>query len=385
MKTNERVVIIGASDLQLPLIEKAKEMGLETHVFAWAAGDVGETAADHFYPISIIETDRILEECRRIKPSAVVTIASDLAAVTVNKVANALGLPANPPETAVIAANKYEMRKAFMQANLPVPAFVRAGVEDDLTPVYDMDLPVIVKPTDRSGSRGIYKLTSLEMLKEKVSASCGESFEKKAIIEEYIEGEEYSCECISQDGIHHFLAVTKKFTTGAPHFIETGHLEPAGLSNETCEKVKETVFKALDALHVRCGASHTEFKINEKTGEIRLIETGARMGGDCIGSDLVRLSTGYDFVKMVIDTGLGRPIDWTRQKPEKAAAVRYIMNGKDLEHYQKLSGSCPEHIVRASQIHFEDTRVITDSSRRFGFYIVKADTGEEACRLAGLA
>ena len=147
--------------------------------------------------------------------------------------------------------------------------------------------------------------------------------------------------------------------------------------------MKETVFKALDALHVRCGASHTEFKINE-SGEIRLIETGARMGGDCIGSDLVRLSTGYDFVKMVIDTGLGRPIDWTAQKQEKAAAVRYIMNEKDLLHYQDLEGNCPGCIVRASRIHYDGAQTVTDSSRRFGFYIVRGENREEACHLADL-
>ena len=385
MSRNNRIAIIGASDLQLPLIERAKQMGFETHVFAWAAGDVGEKAADHFYPVSIVEVDRILEECRRIRPEAVVSIASDLAAITVNKVANALGLPANPPETALIATNKYEMREAFQRAGLPVPAFVKRGAEDDLSPVYDMNLPVIVKPTDRSGSRGIYKLTSFDSLREKVACACGESFEKKAIIEEYIEGEEYSCECISQNGIHHFLAITKKYTTGAPHFIETGHLEPAPLSSEMYERVKETVYKALDALHIKCGASHTEFKIDEKTGEIRLIETGARMGGDCIGSDLVRLSTGYDFVKMVIDTGLGRPIDWTKEPSEKAAAVRYIMNEKDLEHFEELSKGAADHIVRDSNIHFDGGRTVTDSSTRFGFYILKAETIEEACRLASLS
>ena len=86
------IAIIGASDLQLPLIEKAKEMGLETHVFAWAAGDVGEQAADVFYPVSITETDEITDICRKIAPCAVVSIASDLAAITVNRAANALGL-----------------------------------------------------------------------------------------------------------------------------------------------------------------------------------------------------------------------------------------------------------------------------------------------------
>ena len=380
------IAIIGASDLQLPLIEKAKEMGLETHVFAWAAGDVGEQAADVFYPVSITETDEITDICRKIAPCAVVSIASDLAAITVNRAANALGLPANPPETALIATNKYEMRRTFLEAGIPVPAFVRVGPGEDCKEIRRMRLPVIVKPTDRSGSRGIFKLESFDGLEESIASSCAESFEGKAIVEEFIRGDEYSCECISENGVHRCLALTKKFTTGAPHFIEIGHLEPAGLEAETAGRVREQVFRALDALHVRVGASHSEFRVDPETGEIRLIEIGARMGGDCIGSDLVRLSTGVDFVKAVIQAGMGEPADLTPAPHAAAAAVRYLMNRQDYEDYRTLCMAHPEAIVRRSAMHPEEMGAdVTDSSRRFGFYIAAGDAPEELCRMLHLA
>ena len=82
----KKIVIIGANDFQNQLILKAKEMGFETHVFAWQDGSIGEKTADYFYPISIVETDAILEKCREIQPDAVTTIASDLANITVSKV-----------------------------------------------------------------------------------------------------------------------------------------------------------------------------------------------------------------------------------------------------------------------------------------------------------
>lgn len=372
---SKKIAIIGASDLQLPLILKAKEMGYETHVFAWAAGDVGETAADHFYPISITEIDQILDVCRQIKPDAVASIASDLAAITVNRVANALGLPANPEETAVIATNKYEMRKTFRAAGIPVPSFFRVGTADNLAEVKKMKLPVIVKPTDRSGSRGIFKLNNWDELEQAVAVSCEESFEKKAIVEEYIEGEEYSCECVSQDGAHHFLAITKKYTTGAPHFIEIGHMEPSGLPDEICDAVKAHVFRALDALHVRCGASHSEFKVTPE-GEIRLIEIGARMGGDCIGSDLVKLSTGYDFVKMTVQAAAGEKIDLVQGEHYPIAAVRYIMNQKDYLNYQNLKSKIPECIIRESSVRYQENQAVTDSSKRFGFYLIAGNDPE---------
>ena len=88
----KRIAIIGASYLQAPLIQKAKSMGIETHVFAWAAGDIGEDLADYFYPISIQDKERILETCRALNIDGVCSIASDLAAVTVNYVAMKLSL-----------------------------------------------------------------------------------------------------------------------------------------------------------------------------------------------------------------------------------------------------------------------------------------------------
>ena len=75
----KKIVIIVANSFQNRLILKAKEMGYETHVFAWKCGDIGENTADHFYPISIVEKERILAECKKIKPQAIASIASDLA------------------------------------------------------------------------------------------------------------------------------------------------------------------------------------------------------------------------------------------------------------------------------------------------------------------
>ena len=102
----KKIVIIGANDFQNQLILKAKEMGFETHVFAWKEGAVGERTADYFYPISIVETEQILEKCREIKPDAVASIASDLANITVSKVASGQGLTCNNQEIIRLSTKK---------------------------------------------------------------------------------------------------------------------------------------------------------------------------------------------------------------------------------------------------------------------------------------
>lgn len=363
------LAIIGASYLQLPLIEKARQLGYITHVFAWECGDVGETAADHFYPISIVEKDAILETCRKIGICGICSIASDLAMLTVNYVADALGLPGNSLDATRKSTNKHLMRRAFEQGADPSPRSVLVTDETDLSAL-SLSYPVIVKPTDRSGSRGIYKLESAGNLADAVRAAMAEGFEKKVLIEEFAQGQEYSVEYISFAGKHHFLALTLKDTTGAPRFIETGHMQPAPVDDETLQRVKAVIAHALDSLGITTGASHSEIKIDDK-GDIRIIEIGGRMGGDCIGSDLVHYSTGYDFVKMVIDTACGQEPDLKCVYEPHPAAVKFIFTQEDLAEFEELRRREPHRILRIVDLHPENIGHITDSSNRAGCYIYR--------------
>lgn len=373
----KKIAIIGANDFQNQLILCAKRMGYETHVFAWECGDVGEKTADHFYPISIVEKEQILETCRQIRPDGVASIASDLASITVNYVAEKLGLPCNGIESSLLATNKHLMRQAFAAQGLPSPKSVQVGTDGqvDLT---GFTYPLIVKPTDRSGSRGIFKITDPAQLPQAIAAAREQSFEDKALVEEFAEGREYSIEYLSWEGEHHFLACTKKYTTGAPHFIETGHIQPAyDLSDETVGEIQKLVPRILDTLGVRYGASHTELKVDD-AGRIRIIETGARMGGDCIGSDLVYISTGYDFCKMVVQTACGEKPSLQREHPGKIAAVRFIFTQADLDNLEWVKRCHGEALYRVSDIAPFDAHEIGDSSSRYGYYLLAMKDWEEA-------
>ena len=375
------IAIIGANSFQNRLILKAKEMGYETHVFAWKSGDIGERTADYFYPISITEKEHILEKCKEIKPKAIVSIASDLAVTTVNYVANELGLTSNDPKDSQICTNKYEMRKAFEKAGVKVPKYREVSIGDEIN-IDNFKMPVIVKPTDRSGSRGITKVTDIYEINDAVKKSAELSFEKKAIIEEFIEGNEYSCECISYHGKHTCLAITKKYTTGAPNFIETGHMQPSDLSDEIIAEVKDEVFKALDALHVKNGPSHSEFKV-DSDGNIGIIEIGARMGGDCIGSDLVKISTGYDFLKLTIDVALGKEPVLERVCEPKIAVIKFIFTKEDLDKLDKIKDEFSDSIYYISEMSDFNHKIV-DSSSRVGYYILQCKDEEELEKIKAL-
>lgn len=362
------LAIIGASYLQLPLIEKAKEMGFTTHVFAWAANDVGEEAADYFYPISITEKDEIAEKCEKIGIVGVCSIGSDLAAIAVNYIADKLGLPGNSLQCTAKSTNKHLMRLAFEENCDPSPRSILVDEQTDLASL-NLSYPVIVKPTDRSGSRGIYKLESSDGLEEAVRASMREGFEKKALVEEFAEGEEYSVEGLSYQGKHHILAMTKKYTTGAPHFIETGHLEPAPVTDELFERVKSVVTHALDTLEIKNSASHSEVKIDDN-GAIRIIEIGGRMGGDCIGSDLVHYSTGIDYVRAVIQVACGIEPDLTPDIDPFPVEVKFIFTEEDVNEMQRLQRT--DRFVKLVAYYPENIGSTTDSSNRAGCYILRA-------------
>ena len=363
-----KLAIIGANDFQRQLILKAREMKLETHVFAWEDGAVGKECADYFYPISIIEKEKILKECQKIKIDGICSIASDLAVLTVDYIAEKMGLNANSVHCSHIATNKFAMRNAFKSNGDPIPKYaeVELGKTYDIS---DFKYPLIVKPTDRSGSRGITKITEESQLVDAIKDACAESFEHKAMIEEFVEGKEYSVECISFHGKHVLLAVTEKLTTGAPHFIETGHNQPALISQEVLNQIKSIIYHALDSLNITEGASHSEIKIDKK-GLIKIIEIGSRMGGDCIGSDLVRISTGYDFTKMVIDVALGKEPEFKKIAEPEKACVRFLFSEDDVMECETMLQKGWTLERKYIEKAFDD-HMITDSSSRYGYYIMK--------------
>lgn len=366
----KKLAIIGASYLQNPLIIKAKSMGIETHVFAWAANDIGEKSADFFYPISITEKEEILKKCIEIKIDGICSIASDLAVVTVNYVAVNMGLVGNSLECTRCSTNKYYMRECFRKNGDPSPRSILVESIKDIEGKM-LQYPIIVKSIDRSGSRGITKLENSDGLNNAISYAIQQGFVKKALVEEFVSGDEYSIECISWKGTHYFLAMTKKYTTGAPHFIEMGHLEPAPVNDELLRKVKQIVFRALNSLKIVNGASHTEVKIDGE--KINIIEIGGRMGGDCIGSHLVEMSTGIDFVKAVIQIALNEKPDLHQNHIGKVAAIRYIFNKEDVQSFNKIKAEHPEYII-ASQVEDLFDKEVTDSSNRYGYYLLMADT-----------
>lgn len=364
----KKIAIIGGSYLQLPAVQKAKELGYEVHCFSWADGAVCAEIADYFYDISIVEKERILEKCQEIGIDGITTIASDVAVLTVNYVAEQMGLIGNPDEYSTIVTNKYEMRKCFSENAVPSPRFTIADNNDTYN-IAGFCFPLIVKPTDRSGSRGVEKVLDPLQLDKAIIRAKEESFCNAAIIEEYVTGREVSVESISYNGDHYVLQITDKVTTGAPYFVELEHHQPSSLDDTIQNRIREIVQKALDALNIRYGASHSELKITDD-GDIRVIEIGARMGGDFIGSNLVQLSTGYDFLGATIKVAMGE-FEVPQIIEHNYSGVYFL--SKETEHLKSIIEhwqNYPE--IEEAEITDSELRNIECSADRSGYLIYKS-------------
>ena len=360
------LTIVGASYLQRPLVEKAKEMGLRTICFAWAEGAVCRDLVDVFYPISIVEKEQILAICQQERIDGICTIASDVAAPTVAYVAEQMGLIANTYKASLCANNKRLMRQAFVLADVPCPQHMCVTTMDINMIQNQMTLPLIVKPSDRSGSLAVNKITDWAQLPSAIQEAQKVSFCGEAMVEEFIEGREISVEFISYQGQHYPLQITDKVTTGAPHFVELEHHQPSTLSDAMYTTIYAITERALHALGITNGASHAEYKITDD-GRIYIMEIGARMGGDFIGSDLVQLSTGYDFVRGVIEVALGQFVAPVITKSVHAGVYFLSAEVPIVADYIQQAQQYPA-IVR-SECTDATLQHVTCSAERSGYFI----------------
>ena len=369
-----KIAIIRANYLQLPLVSKALELGHDTICFAWEDGAVAKEICTRFYPISVLEKEKILDVCKKEKIDAILTIASDVAMPTVSYVAKKLNLVANTIETTLKATNKHEMRVALKKHKLKVPNFIKVTDYHTIS-IKDFNFPIISKPVDSSGSKGVQIIREKKDVENSVIEAFQYGLSKEVILEEFIKGKEISVETISFKGEHTILTKTEKVTSGPPNFVELEQHQPyhGGVLES---QINEISLKALNALGIEFGASHIELLITSKN-EIYIIELGGRMGGDFIGSHLVELSTGYDFLKGVIDVALGcfsKPnLTW-----QKKYSGVYFLSSKTLWVAEMINS------YKTSAVAFEKGKYKTElkcSGDRFGYFIYQANDIEEVKKI----
>lgn len=389
----KKIMILGASILQLPAIEKAINMGLQVIAVDMNPEAVGFSVEGvQREVISTIDTPAVLEAARRHQIDGIMTLATDMPMRTVAVVARELNLVGITDDTAVKATNKAFMREALQADGVPVPMFFRVSSKHDYLQAVEAirvaGYRCIIKPADNSGSRGINLLADFEheTIEKAYEYSKRSSRSGDLMVEEFMEGPEVSVETLSVMGECHVIQITDKLTTGAPYFVEMGHSQPSQLSEKIKEKIAEVAIAANHAIGIENGPSHTEIKVT-KDGP-KIVELGARLGGDNITTHLVPLSTGVDMVECCIRIALGVKPD-LNIKFHKGSAVRYfkVSQGKIIGIEGISDAEKIEGVKQISVVHGigESLNGIRSSGDRAGFIIAQGKNVENAIKVCELA
>ena len=355
----------------IPFYRQAKALGYEIIGIAIEKGAVCKKYCDRFYPVSFADKDDVVEVCRKENVDGIISFSLESALPTVAYVASKLGLVSNSEESIKLTQSKFAQRQALEKAGIPVPKYYLVENEDDLKKV-QCRFPVIVKPVDSGGSQGICKVESQEKLEDAYRYAVEYSRTSKAIVEEFVDGREFSVEYISHQGKHYFLQITDKVTSGAPRFVEMQHHQPANIPETVWNRIKEMVEGALTALKIENSASHTEIKWNSRD-ELYIIETGARMGGDYITSDLVRLSTGYDFVDGAIKLAVGKFEVPTFPKPMYSGVYFYSKLAPEVGDIIKHHEQWPE--IVEWEYSNEPLMDVKSNADRRGYLLYQSEIG----------
>jgi len=379
----KRLFIVGASILQVPAILKAKEMGLYVAVADINPNAIGIDFTDEFFNVSTIDKEGIYRAAKMFRADGIITLATDQPMRPIAYACSRLGLVGISEETAYKATQKDAMIEAFKANNVPHPWYYILEKPSDLSMIIDkVEYPCISKPTDNSGSRGVVIIHNESELMSGVHYSSSKGRSGRVIIEELLEGPEVSVELIAYQGEITVVSVTDKLTSGPPYFVELGHSQPSRLLESEVAAVSELAKQAVKAVGIDNGAAHVEI-ILTKSGP-KMVELGARLGGDCICTHLVPLSTGVDMVKAVIDISLGYSPDLD-SNINMGSAIRYITANKgiissinNVDNALRLPG--------VKDIYFnkkvgESIDEIKSSADRIGFVIAQGKDAEDAIRI----
>lgn len=376
----KKLLILGASVLQLPAIRRAKELGYYVGVIDMNPSAVGANVADEFFCVSTTDIEGVVKVAIEFQADGVMTLASDMPMRSVAEACLALGLPGISIETAYKATNKAAMIKAFSDNGVAHPWYVTVQDETEFDAIRrKISFPCIIKPVDNAGSRGVVLVHEESELDASYEYSRSQSRSGEVIVEEFLTGSEVSVEVMAVDGIIHILAITDKLTTGAPHFVEMGHSQPTQLPSDQIRDIESLTEAAVRAIGITNGPAHVEIMVTDHGA--RMIELGARMGGDCITTHLVPLSTGIDMVEATIRVSCGETPDIAK-KFDKGSAIRYfrVPTGIicEISGVETASGLPGIREVTITKKVGDEMTNIQSSTDRAGYVVAQASSAEQA-------
>lgn len=383
---NKLIMVIAGSQWQIPIVKKIKAMGHRALVVNLYEDSPAFKYADFREVADILDKEKCLAIAKKYQIDAVLSEECDIATPTVAYIAARLGLPSLTEEMAHLYTDKSMMREFCDKHNLPSPKFKKCKNLDDAKAfIGETFRKVIIKPLDSNSSRGVHVIHGFGELTDKFADSLSYSHVEKAIlIEDYIEGTEFTVDGIVTPNGHRSLAISEK-----KHYQFNPSIANELFFSQTNEKYDYDLLRATNDRFVNLSGlpsgtlTHAEYKYMD--GKFWLIEIGARGGGNLISADIVPLVSGIDNYEYLIRSSLG-DYNWNIDgiKPQYENAVlrfldtdfeggevcdiigeNFIRNNEDVITYQ-LNFNIGEYIKKA-----------LNDSARIGFYIAKSNNKQK--------
>lgn len=369
---NKSIAIIGSGEMAVIIANEAKRMGIISHSFSNNPTDRVVGHSEQHHNVDIFDIDQLVFICRDFRVKGVIP-TTELTVDVAAKVAHKLGLNGMPIDVSSMVTDKGFVReKASKVDSIKQPTYCIWSVGDALPDVESY--PVVVKPTAMGGKRGVSVVGSNKELQSAIDYSIENMSTSKTriIIEGYISGgKEYSVESLSFHGSHKVIQVTEKITSGPPHCVELGHMQPAELLDKIRKKIESAIPELLAVVGVDNTASHTEIKI---VGEdIYLIELNVRLGGDHIAFPLTELSTGYQYIRGAIQVAMGDYGELDTDKFEKNTCG-VIFVAKQTAQFKPLFDKCEQYswLYKKNKVSDELTEIINNQAFDTNYIIYRS-------------
>lgn len=322
-KHSKTIMIFGAGINQIELIKAAKNLGVITIAIDPQADPPGKPFADFFYQVDGNDYETTKAVALKHPVDGIVTGQMEKPIRLMARLAHELNLQFHSPHVAEQCLDKWLMKQAFIRHSVPCAKGIIIKADEILRIDYceDFIFPLIIKPRDAFSSRGVFKVDTFNELNDRLDDVRSFASKGDVLIEEFLEGREFSVETITWRGQTTVVQFTQKYITPYPHTVEMAHLQPAELTPDEKESIAGIVIAGIQALEIDNSAAHTEVMLTPMGP--RVIEIGARLGGDFISSYLTHASVGISMDRAAVQIALGIEPDLNPSK-QNYSLVKYL-------------------------------------------------------------
>lgn len=381
----KRLLMLGGSLYQTFAIKEAVRMGYYVITCDYLPDNPGHKYAHEYYNVSTTDRDAIFDLAKRLNVDGIVAYASDPAAPVAAYVSEKLGLPTSPYKSVEILSNKDLFRKYLKENGFNTPKAMGFSSFKEVDANKEMfKLPVMVKPVDSSGSKGINKLTDWSQLEDYVKDALQYSRSKRIIIEEFIDkqGWQISGDAFSVDGklVFHCFGNEYYNPKGKKDFAPIGESWPFMMDSRFITILEKDLQRLITSLGMKSTAYNVE-AIVDKSGKVYILELGARSGGSLI-PQITKYATGIDMVPYVIKAALGEDCSDLKMSPSKGCWANYMVHSKNTGRYKDVwfaPGFQENHLVDfVTELSLGDVvHEFRDAQDALGEMILKFDNTEQ--------